>query len=94
MHCNENKLLKKKLMARLKRAEGQVRGLQKMLEEDKYCIDIINQSSAIRSALVSFETELLENHLKTCVVSLIKSGKVDKAVKELGDVYKKSHKRK
>ncbi len=94
MHCDDNILLKKKLLARLKKAEGQVRGLQKMLEEDKYCIDIITQSNAVRSALVSFETELLENHLKTCVVELIKSGKVDKAARELSAVYKRSCKNK
>jgi len=78
----------KKLNNRLKRIEGQIRGLQKMVEEDKYCIDVITQTSAIRSALKSVEDVLLESHLSTCVVSQIKSGKEKKAVEEILKVYK------
>lgn len=83
-----NKIDSKKLDNRLKRIEGQVRGLQKMLNEDKYCIDIITQSSAIRNALKGVEDFLLENHLSTCVVHQIKSGKQKKAVEEILKVYK------
>lgn len=78
----------KNLVTRLKKIEGQVRGLQKMLEDDKYCIDIITQTSAIRNALKSFEDNILEDHLKTCVVSQVKGNQEDKAVKEILRVYK------
>ena len=77
-----------KLSNRLKRIEGQIRGLQKMIEADKYCIDVITQTSAIRNALKSVEDVLLENHLSTCVVKQIKSGKEKTAVEEIIKVYK------
>ena len=64
----------KDLMNRLKRIEGQVRGVQNMLEKDAYCTDILVQVSAINSALNSFNKVLLGNHLKTCVAESIKNG--------------------
>lgn len=79
---------KKNLNNRLKRIEGQIRGLQKMVEEDKYCIDVITQTSAIRSALRGVEDVLLEGHLSTCVINQVKSGKKDKAIEEILKVYK------
>ena len=60
--------LKSKIERQLKVIEGQVRGLQKMVAEDKYCIDVITQTSAIRNSLSSVEEKMLENHLGTCVV--------------------------
>lgn len=80
-----------KRITRLKKIEGQVRGLQRMLEEDKYCIDIITQTSAVRNALRSFEDEMLEEHLSTCVKDQMQSGKKseeDKAISEVLKVYK------
>ena len=91
MHCDDDLKTKKRLLNRLSRIEGQIRGIKKMLENDEYCIDIITQSSAARSALVSFEYELLENHIKTCVVNLIKKGKAKKAAEEIVKIYKSSH---
>lgn len=79
---------KEKIIRRLKLIEGQVRGLQKMIENDTYCIDIITQTSAIRNALKSVEDILLENHLSSCVINQIKSGKEKKAVEEVLKVYK------
>ncbi len=93
MHCDDNKKVNKSLITRLKRIEGQIRGLQKMVEEDKYCIDIITQSSAARSALLSFESEVLKEHLKTCASKLIKSGNSKKAIDEIVDIYKSGNKR-
>jgi|TARA_B100001765_G_C19490344_1_gene333574 DNA-binding FrmR family transcriptional regulator len=78
----------KKSINRLNRIEGQIRGLKKMIEEDKYCIDIISQTSSVRSALKGLEDSLLEQHLSTCVVSQIKDGKEKKAVDEIIKVYK------
>lgn len=71
-----------KLTHRLNRIEGQVRGVKSMLEEERYCIDILTQVSAIQSALNAFNKELLANHIKTCVVQDIKDGN-DEVVDEL-----------
>lgn len=68
----------KKLHNRLNRIEGQVRGISKMLEEDAYCIDILNQVAAASSALGSFAKELLTQHLKTCVANDIAKGNTEK----------------
>ncbi len=72
----------KSLLNRLSRIEGQVKGVRGMVMENAYCVDILTQVSAISSALTAFSKELLENHLRTCVVSDIKSG-CDGAVDEL-----------
>lgn len=79
---------KKKLVRRLKLIEGQIRGLQKMVDEDRYCIDIITQTSAIKQGLSNVEDILLEGHLGHCVVSQIKSGKPNKAIEEILKVYR------
>lgn len=76
------------LMNRLKRIEGQVRGLQRMLEEDAYCPDILTQASAVSSAINSFCRVLLTSHLRTCVVQDIRAGH-DEAVDELADTLQK-----
>ena len=65
------------LQNRLRRIEGQVRGIEKMLGEDAYCTDILTQVSAVQSALNAFSRELLEEHIKTCVVNDIRAGNDD-----------------
>jgi DNA-binding FrmR family transcriptional regulator len=82
------KELKSKVERQLKVIEGQVRGLQKMVAEDKYCIDVITQASAIRNSLGSVEEKVLENHLGTCAVQQMKGKNQDKAIKEILSVYK------
>ena len=79
---------KAKILRRLKILEGQVRGLQDMIEKDVYCIDIITQTSAVKQALSSTEDVLMENHLSTCVVKQMKSGKEKKAIDEILKVYR------
>lgn len=79
---------KEKLIRRLKIAEGQVRGLQNMIENDIYCIDIITQTSAIKQALSNVEDALLESHLGHCAVSQIKKGQISKATSEILKVYR------
>ena len=64
----------RKLTARLSRIEGQVRGIARMVEEDRYCIDILNQMQAIKSALRKVEEEILKSHAAHCVAHAIKSG--------------------
>lgn len=78
----------KKLIRRLKIVEGQVRGLQTMLENDTYCIDIITQTSAVKQALSNVEDILLESHLDHCVHHQMSSGQSDKAKAEVLKVYK------
>ena len=78
----------KDLMNRLKRIEGQVRGVENMLEKDVYCTDILMQVSAITSALNSFNKVLLANHVKTCVADNIREGNED-VVDELVGVLQK-----
>ena len=85
--CSERKKLrspeeKEMLLNRLKRAEGQIRGIENMIENDAYCPDILTQISAVTSALNSFNKELLLCHIKTCVASDIREGK-DEAIDEL-----------
>ena len=74
-------------LKRLRRVEGQVRGLQRMVEEDKYCIDILTQVSAATKALQSFSLELLEEHLAHCVVEAAQRGGPDaeEKVREASD---------
>lgn len=73
---------KRDLMNRLKRIEGQVRGVERMLDEDVYCTDILVQVSAITAALNSFNKVLLANHVRTCVAENIRNGN-DEVVDEL-----------
>lgn len=69
----------KKLIHRLNRIEGQVRGIRNMLENDAYCVDILTQASAVNAAVNAFEREILAQHIKTCVAEDIKCGKEEKA---------------
>jgi len=64
---------KEKVSARLRRIEGQVAGIRKMVEEDRYCVDILTQTSAVVSALRGVEDLVMQNHLNTCVVDAIRS---------------------
>jgi len=68
---------KPRLLNRLNRIEGQVRGVARMVEEDRYCIDILTQVQAVRAALAKVETEILKDHLGHCIEGAIVSG--DKA---------------
>lgn len=79
---------KKAIVNRLKRIEGQVRGIERMVEEDRYCIDILIQISAIQAALKKVGFTISERHMKHCVAHAIKTGDGDKAIEELLDVMK------
>lgn len=86
--CCTNKIKKRDekeyrdLMNRLKRIEGQVRGVEKMVENDCYCVDVLTQVSAITAALNSFNKVLLANHITTCVAEDIRNGR-EETVNEL-----------
>lgn len=79
---------KAKVIRRLKLLEGQIRGLQKMVENDTYCIDIITQTSAVKQGLSNVEDILLESHLGHCVIDQIQSGQTKKTKEEIIKVYK------
>lgn len=85
-HCGDRKKKRSQeekdaLIRRLKLAEGQIRGIQKMLEEDAYCPDVLVQVSAVSAALNSFNRELLACHIRSCVAEDIREGK-DEAIDE------------
>ncbi|MDO8655148.1 MAG: metal-sensitive transcriptional regulator [bacterium] len=79
---------KNRLIRRLKIIEGQIRGLQDMIEKDTYCIDVITQTSAAKQGLSNMEDALLENHLSGCILRQVRSGQTEKAKKEILKVYK------
>lgn len=79
------------LLNRLKRIEGQVRGVRRMVEEDAYCVDILTQVSAATAALNSFSKVLLANHIRTCVADDIRAGheeSIDELVRTLQKLMK------
>lgn len=82
------KVEKVKLLRRLKIIEGQVRGLQEMIDNETYCIDVITQTSAVKQALSGIEDVLMEGHLSTCLVHQIQKGKEAKAIEEMVKVYR------
>lgn len=79
-------------LARLARIEGQVRGIQRMIEQRSYCIDIINQIQAVQSALSAVGRKILEKHMDTCVTSAVQSkskADTDKKLEEIMQVLKR-----
>ena len=87
-----NKEIKKSAKRRLSIVSGQVRGIQEMVEQEKYCVDIITQIEAARQALSGVKNLILENHLSTHLVHQMQHGGEKKAVKEILKVYKLSQK--
>lgn len=79
---------KKKLLNRLKRIEGQIRGLEAMIERDAYCNDVLIQSAAVSAALSAFEREILGSHIHGCVARDIRAGR-DEVIDELMETLKK-----
>ena len=77
---------KQKLIARLKKAEGQVRGVSKMIQEDRYCIDILQQTQALRSAISRIEDAILKDHAATCVEDAIRAGDQREQRKKFGEL--------
>lgn len=86
--------VKKSALRRLSIIRGQLNGLFHMVEDEKYCVDIITQSSAIKEALSGVEHLILENHLATHVLEQMKGGKEKKAIEEILKIYKLAQKKK
>ena len=79
--------VKEDALKRLSYIEGHLSGIRKMLEEDKYCVDVLKQTYAVRRAIEKMESLLLEGHLRSCVVEGITTGRADEMVEELRDLY-------
>lgn len=79
---------KQQLLNRLKRVEGQVRGIHQMVEDDRYCVDILHQISAIQAAMNRVSLALLEDHTKHCVTNAIQGQDGEEAIQELMQVMK------
>mgnify|MGYP003519347836 CR=1 FL=1 len=77
---------KPKLQSRLKRIEGQVRGISRMIEDGRYCIDVLTQLQAVRAALVKVETQMLKDHLGHCIEDAIVSGNANEQRKKAGEL--------
>ena len=80
---------KPNIQTRLRRIEGQVRGIQKMVEEDRYCIDVLTQVNATRAALESVALQLLADHTQHCVMEAIESGAGGEKVRELNEAVER-----
>ncbi|KAB7705549.1 metal-sensing transcriptional repressor [Bacillus aerolatus] len=80
---------KEQLINRLKRIEGQVRGIQNMIENDRYCVDVLTQVSAINAALKKVSFHMLERHTNHCVSDAIKNGDGKEAIDELMQVFER-----
>ena len=80
---------KKAVLSRLRRIEGQVRGIEKMVDEDRYCIDVLTQVNAVRAALESVALQLLADHTEHCVTEAIQSGGGRAKVRELNDAVER-----
>ena len=74
---------KKALLKRLNRIEGQVRGIAQMIQDDRYCVDVLTQVAAIQSALDAVGLQLLEDHTRGCVANAVKAGHGEKSIAEL-----------
>jgi DNA-binding FrmR family transcriptional regulator len=77
---------KPKLLNRLSRIEGQVRGISRMVEDDRYCIDVLTQVQAVRAALARVESEMLKDHLDHCIEGAIVSGNLEEQRKKAGEI--------
>jgi CsoR family transcriptional regulator, copper-sensing transcriptional repressor len=83
-----NQEAKKGLLQRLRRIEGQVRGLQKMVEDERYCADVLTQIASVENALGAVSKVLLRNHLEHCVTGAIRTGKTGEAEKKYDELLK------
>jgi DNA-binding FrmR family transcriptional regulator len=77
-----------KNLSSLRRIEGQVRGVQQMIDDKRYCMDIVNQIKAMKSALSRVESKILEKHLRSCVTQILNKKEMEEKITELVKVFK------
>ena len=82
-----NDAKRNKVLKRLSFIEGHLQGIRRMVEQDKYCVDVLKQTYAVRRAIEKMEGLMLDNHLHTCAVEGIKEGREDQVVGELVELY-------
>lgn len=82
---------KERIIHRLKIAQGHLKKVLKMIEEDEYCIDVLHQSQAVQKAIKETDNLILENHLKTCASDAIRKGKNEEAIAEVMEVFKRKN---
>lgn len=85
---NNSEDTQRKIIHRLKIAKGHLEKVIEMVDKNKYCVDILYQSKAVQNALQQADTVILNNHLNTCVVEDITSGKADKAIEDIVKIFK------
>lgn len=83
--------VQERIQHRLKIAHGHLKKVMTMVDEDAYCIDVINQSQAVQKALKQIDALILENHLKCCVTTAMNSGKSEEAIAEVMQVFNRSN---
>jgi DNA-binding FrmR family transcriptional regulator len=88
-HAHHSEQVKLNLKSRLNRIEGQVKAINRMIDEDVYCDDVLTQIRATRSALNSVATKLLEHHMKSCIMEKINQGTEEEAMEELLVTFQK-----
>lgn len=88
-HAHQSEQVKLNLKSRLNRIEGQVKAINRMIDEDVYCDDVLTQIRATRSALNSVATKLLEHHMKSCIMEKINQGTEEEAMEELLVTFQK-----
>jgi DNA-binding FrmR family transcriptional regulator len=79
---------KEKMLHRLKILKGHIQSIEKMVEDDTYCISVLHQSLAVQKALKTFDVALMEEHLRTCVVHQVANSEIEKMVDDLVSIYK------
>lgn len=80
------------VLARLRSVQGHLRGVEKMVEEDKYCVDVLQQTFAIEKALAKIDEMVLEGHLQTCVADSFRGGRAERTIGELVDIFRTARK--
>lgn len=85
----KTELVKRDITHRAKIIEGHIKKIVSMIEDNEYCIDILNQSSAVQNAMRKLDEVILEDHLKNCVLHKIKAGQSEQAAKEVMEVFKR-----
>jgi DNA-binding FrmR family transcriptional regulator len=86
-HTPVSTAMKPDILRRLAYIEGHIQGVRRMIEDDKYCVEVLQQTYAVRRAIEKLEAMVLENHLQGCVVSGIRDGREDEVIGELIDLY-------
>lgn len=85
-HCNSCGTKHEDQIIRLRKIEGQVKGIQKMINSDRYCIDILVQIKSIKNALLKVEENILKRHIETCVIDAIKSGSANETEDKINEL--------